>query len=64
MSRELGRLLMLGHLSDLQVLSLQQDRNQVFNPLARDHSFVNKEELKVDRRKAIFEDKKVSIGIE
>lgn len=55
---------MLGHLSDLQVLSLQQDRNQVFNPLARDHSFVNKEELKVDRRKAIFEDKKVSIGIE
>ena len=55
---------MLGHLRDLQVLSLQKDRNQVINLLARDHRWVHKEELKVDRCKTIFEDKEVAVGIE
>ena len=39
---------MMSHFRDLQVLPLQQIRDQVVDILARDHLRVNEEELKID----------------
>ena len=48
MSLELGGLSVLSHFKDLQILALEQVRDQVLNLLAWDHLWVDEKELEVN----------------
>ena len=63
MSSELWGLSMVCHFRDLEVLSLEQIRDQVFDLLGWNHLRVNEEELEIDRGETILEHEEISICV-
>ena len=64
MGLELGCLLVVFGLDDLEVGPLHHVIDEVVNPLARDQLRVNEEELHVDRAERVLVQEEVSVGLE